>query len=651
MVWLLQPSDGGAALLLRLGSAQIGRAQTTQIRSTHQSVSRVHAEVVVAPLDPTSLERPAIHILDRSSTGHTFVNGQPAGRNVQRPLAEGDLISVGIDPVTYILCWQPFVFSYSSRMPPAEILKLQEKAKMAGASIMPGWTNDCTHLLMEELAITPKFLCCVIDGRLPVSRSFLEALANPPPHGNHLLGTLPQPQQHQPGPPSGQDASLKAELQKCLAEPRVRQQLLKGIWVLFGLSHAQDALSCALLRAGSPVHLDCSTSARASSAAEDLRRHVGAHGHPKEVWIIPSIQDAAAAVVAAPLKELGARCLIVPQVAVARCILLGQLEAAHAQASPFQAPAPRAPPVESPFPDTLIQPDRAEKPPAPPAPVRQASFMFPPPKPEPDPPRDPKPPVAAASAAPAQASTKRRLPWEATEAKAPSLQLSVKEEEKPDAGEGEATQQAAPPSMKASRTSLDLPWSTLKVEPPPTAVAERTTQPKELQSLRVVESSSIGLVGPWRHVKEEKKEEEKCPPEVVAEVQAREVEIEVEEQPEVRVHPTGVWLTLLRPPARPAVTMVDGMEVVQASWAPVIRELRRGKRAASSEGQGSISVKGRKTFKKAAGQLAASGARRRTVALSAFVAPPPAPLSELFPPPPEPEGDSQQLPSMGLWGR
>ena len=30
--------------------------------------------------------------------------------------------------------------------------------------LTPDWTPQCTHLLLEQFAITPKLLCCIIDG-------------------------------------------------------------------------------------------------------------------------------------------------------------------------------------------------------------------------------------------------------------------------------------------------------------------------------------------------------------------------------------------------------------------------------------------------------------------------------------------------------
>ena len=86
MGWLLVCNGSGQQLRLRPGTVQIGRAQTAHIKAVHQSVSRVHAEIVVEPCTGalTAVSPLGVKLVDRSSTGHTFVDGSVCAAKVGR---------------------------------------------------------------------------------------------------------------------------------------------------------------------------------------------------------------------------------------------------------------------------------------------------------------------------------------------------------------------------------------------------------------------------------------------------------------------------------------------------------------------------------------------------------------------------------------
>lgn len=251
MGWCLVQTGTQRRLRLRPGAVQVGRAQTAQLRSTHQSVSRVHAEVVVDSVaSAAEVSRPAIRLIDHSSTGHTFVNGRPsAGRGVPMALSDGDLLAFGVDPATYRVSWAPVVLSYSSRMAPPEVEAMESVARAAGVFVTSDWTPVCTHLLIEQLAITPKLLCCVACGGTPVAATFLEAVS-----ATGSAEELPDARLHLPRPPSGVDAEYAAELSAYLERPAPRRGLLDGVWVIFAARQAREALALPLRHAGSHVH-------------------------------------------------------------------------------------------------------------------------------------------------------------------------------------------------------------------------------------------------------------------------------------------------------------------------------------------------------------------------------------------------------------
>ncbi|CAJ1348061.1 unnamed protein product [Effrenium voratum] len=340
MGWQLEA--GGSTLLLLPGTAQIGRAANAQIRSSHQSVSRIHAEVVVRPrqgplADVSPLE---ICIIDRSSTGHTFVNGQQPGRGTPQKLSEGDLLHFGVDPVRYKLCWRPMLVSFSSRLAPAELQQLEEKARATGTFLTPDWTPQCTHLLLEQFAITPKLLCCIIDGASPVSMAFLTELHRRVGEQTELR-PAPPATEFAPLPAEGVDAAYADELSAYVASPQKRKDLLAGVWVIFSAKQTYDTLSVALSGAGCQVQLQTQDAA-ANVVLQELKR---ARGKPREVWVIPSLTPGLGAVLAQPLAELRCPVRVVSQQAVVGAILAGSNQRIQSQ-----APLPKAE-LES-FPET-----------------------------------------------------------------------------------------------------------------------------------------------------------------------------------------------------------------------------------------------------------------------------------------------------------
>jgi len=328
MGWVLINNATRQRLRLRPGSIQIGRAAAAHIRPNHQSVSRNHAEISVA-LHSGSLSEVAkvgIHLIDRSSTGHTFVNGQPSGRGAHRPLAEGDTVAFGIDNPTFTVQWMPTVFSWSSRVLPEEVERMERLARAAGAFMMSEWTSQCTHLITEQLAITPKLLCCVSTGGVPVSTSYLEALAVA-----EFACIAPDPLSHQPLPPVGNDAAYAGELERYARAPRSRKGLFDGVWVIYGSKLGLDGLGKALSQANLQVQIPCFSVEQCTQVSAEINKcRSNQIAVPREVWVVPPLEEAVKAALGALLPSLRqATCLTVPVQAVVRGIFVGSREAVH----------------------------------------------------------------------------------------------------------------------------------------------------------------------------------------------------------------------------------------------------------------------------------------------------------------------------------
>jgi hypothetical protein len=270
-----------------------------------------------------------IFLIDRSSTGHTFLNTSPSpGKGTRMPLSNGDTLVFGVDPANFSLQWTPIVLSCSSRMAQIDIDRMDEMARRAGVFLTSEWTKSCTHLLMDQLSITPKLLCCVVDGGVPVAASFLEALAN-----SDLASPLPDYMEHQPRPAIGADAAYATELENCVRCPRPRKSLFQGICIVFTDPNLADVLSKAIASAGAKAQFLCPGVERVASFAVEARTSTERHGSPEEIWVIPGMEDDLAAAMSGVLLEVGARrCLKVPLQAVVRGLLLGSKEGVHSNA-------------------------------------------------------------------------------------------------------------------------------------------------------------------------------------------------------------------------------------------------------------------------------------------------------------------------------
>ncbi|CAK0831544.1 unnamed protein product, partial [Prorocentrum cordatum] len=185
----------------------------------------------------------------------------------------GDELTFGVDPDKLRLEWRPLLLSYSSRLESQDLAAFEAQARAAGVFLTQDWAEGCTHLVVEHVAITPKLLCCVADGGVPVSSSFLRALWE----GREPRDALPDARQHRPAEPRGADAAYAAELDRYLAAPQARRGLLRGVWVVFGAQQASDLLDRALQHAGAEVRLLCSgpeQCAKAEGPPPHRRQHL-----------------------------------------------------------------------------------------------------------------------------------------------------------------------------------------------------------------------------------------------------------------------------------------------------------------------------------------------------------------------------------------
>lgn len=555
-----QPAE--SPLLLLPGSAQVGRGQTAIIRSTHQSVSRVHAELVINAVEGSLADvRPLeISLIDRSSTGHTFVNElKTPGKGVPVKLHDGDFFTCGIDPLRYTVRWRPILLSVSSRLSAPELRSVEDLARACGVFLTTEWTQQCTHLLIEQWAITPKLLCCIIDGALPVASSFLDELVS---RRDTELRPEPAAASCAPRPPGGADAAYSAELSAYASSPSPRCQLLKGSWIIFSHKQAYDALHLPLEHAGASLQL-MMQDVPAGSVVQDLKRGVAMHGAPSEVWIIPALPPGLAPLLS-ELGELRCPCLVVGQQAVVAALLSGQKK----RATDAATIVPKTELPES-FPDThqneSTQQQQAQ------APLRQQRSRISRKRPIPwdgDALSKPVAPEAKEESVP-------HAPGEPRVAKAGAgVELKVKEElgEKAQTAEQPLPSQTSGPKGVASVEHAHTPGASHvlrhKPEPPePERPAEVVHSQQATPSMRAAAPPMS------QRPKLEEKQEDKISPGTIQSVQSTHLPPEVKTEEELIidgaepvVHPTGIWLDPLK--ARCSNRLVlEGVELPRASWA------------------------------------------------------------------------------------
>jgi len=265
----------------------------------------MHAEIAIEEPSETAFQQAQqypIYVIDRSSSGQTFVNAEPSGKDQRKALRPGDTLTFGADPVSYSLQWSPVAVSHSSTLPAEKYSHIQQLARRAGVFLTAEWTSNCTYLLMDQLLISPKLLCCIVDGGVPVASSFLEALA-----AREMAAAPPDPVQHQPSAPAGKDAAYANDLKICAQSPRTRHDILRGIWVIFSSQPAADAMSKALANAGAQAQFRCRSIDDVPSTVDALKQSRAQRGAPDEVWFVPHLADDLASALCPALLSLGAR--------------------------------------------------------------------------------------------------------------------------------------------------------------------------------------------------------------------------------------------------------------------------------------------------------------------------------------------------------
>ncbi|KAJ1386980.1 SMAD/FHA domain superfamily [Sesbania bispinosa] len=193
MVWGLFPIDPLSGedkyYIFKTGTYKVGRKGCDVIITKDKGVSRVHAEIVVNTmnmLNPLSNEHshlsPSIQIKDCSKYG-TFISKNVGPKkkvhelpNKEAALQDGDLVSFGTGSATYKFCHIPLIFFICSLN---EVDRsVEEKISSIGASVTHTLSEECTHVLVDQLMPLKKDLIdAVVAKKYCVLKTWLEFFA------------------------------------------------------------------------------------------------------------------------------------------------------------------------------------------------------------------------------------------------------------------------------------------------------------------------------------------------------------------------------------------------------------------------------------------------------------------------------------------
>lgn len=159
------------------------------IVQTDTSISRVHAEITIekmvawdphcgAPASPSY-----VRVVDCSKYG-TFVNkvqgtqGSRLHKDEDVMLGDGDTVTFGTGNATFRLSFVPIVVFFHGRKSARIDPSLQAVMTSIGAYATRKWSDECTHVLVDESCpLTPELLDAVVEKKHIIFGDWFKAMA------------------------------------------------------------------------------------------------------------------------------------------------------------------------------------------------------------------------------------------------------------------------------------------------------------------------------------------------------------------------------------------------------------------------------------------------------------------------------------------
>ncbi|XP_041007224.1 nijmegen breakage syndrome 1 protein isoform X2 [Juglans microcarpa x Juglans regia] len=233
MVWGLLPVDPLSGedkyYIFSSGTYKVGRKGCEVIITKDKGVSRIHAEIVVDAMTSSILSKVRIRdcskygtIIDKNLGQTEKVHELP---NKEATLGDGDLVRFGTGNANYRFSFVPLIFfvcseSFLSNQP------LQDKISSIGARVTQSLTQECTHVLVDQLMLVNDDIIDAVLSKKPiVLDSWVEFVAE-----KKICSEIPSFSLYAPMLTVG-GVSVK------VADPKSRENCLEGYIFLLGSTH------------------------------------------------------------------------------------------------------------------------------------------------------------------------------------------------------------------------------------------------------------------------------------------------------------------------------------------------------------------------------------------------------------------------------
>ncbi|KAH8302933.1 hypothetical protein KR044_012030, partial [Drosophila immigrans] len=175
----------------------VGRLSTDLVLSEDLSISRTHVRLTVSS---AGIDGP-ITLNELGSKYGTFINDDIAlNKRIKAKtpigLFVGDTIRFGALKNIWKVSQLQLATTPSS-LSRSELEELQQLLQPLGATLLPSWTNDCSHLTMDNVSVTVKLLHALLDNKPIVSVAFWRAMVQFV-RRVHVSEDWPQPQDFPP---------------------------------------------------------------------------------------------------------------------------------------------------------------------------------------------------------------------------------------------------------------------------------------------------------------------------------------------------------------------------------------------------------------------------------------------------------------------
>lgn len=199
-MWVLRSQKTGDCYHLLVGQTySVGRKDTDILIKDDPSISRKHALLTVTyPEENMSdvSKLPALKVQDADSKYGTFRNGSRIqGEEI---LSDGDNVKFGQFESVFSASYAPLVIT-TSCIDSAVKKELKKTIHRLGGHLVSEWKPECTHLVMSDVKVTIKAVCCLISLKPLVTPAyFMDMLTN-------ISSRLSEPITNRYIPPIGED--------------------------------------------------------------------------------------------------------------------------------------------------------------------------------------------------------------------------------------------------------------------------------------------------------------------------------------------------------------------------------------------------------------------------------------------------------------